>query len=47
MKGMPRQALHAQRLGFDHPVSGERLEFEAALPQDFQGLLDALRKCGA
>ena len=39
----PRQALHAASLGFDHPVTGARLEFHAALPPDLQGLLDALR----
>ncbi|WP_426572602.1 RluA family pseudouridine synthase [Aquihabitans sp. McL0605] len=30
----PRPYLHAERLGFDHPVSGERLEFESAVPDD-------------
>ena len=34
-----RQALHAATLGFEHPVSGEFLEFEAPLPADMQGLL--------
>ncbi|SLN36070.1 Ribosomal large subunit pseudouridine synthase D [Aquimixticola soesokkakensis] len=38
----PRQALHAAVLGFVHPVTGEDVHFEAALPQDFQGLLDIL-----
>ncbi|MGB7543495.1 MAG: 23S rRNA pseudouridine(1911/1915/1917) synthase RluD [Burkholderiales bacterium] len=38
----PRQALHAARLAFVHPVSGVRKHFEAPLPQDFQALLDAL-----
>ena len=38
-----RQALHAARLAFDHPVSGERLAFEAPLPDDFLGALAALR----
>ncbi|MCV2357679.1 RluA family pseudouridine synthase [Paucibacter sp. TC2R-5] len=32
--GMTRQALHAARLGFTHPVSGEALQFDASLPQD-------------
>ncbi|MCU1369274.1 MAG: rluD [Ilumatobacteraceae bacterium] len=31
---MPRPFLHAERLGFDHPVTGERLEFTSALPAD-------------
>ena len=39
----PRQALHAATLGFDHPVTGERLEFAAPLPADMAGLIDALR----
>ncbi|MGB3315765.1 MAG: RluA family pseudouridine synthase [Albidovulum sp.] len=39
----PRQALHAATLGFDHPVTGERLDFESPLPPDFQELLDLLR----
>ncbi len=42
MAGFPRQALHAASLGFTHPVTGEALRFEAALPADMQGLLDAL-----
>ena len=40
----PRQALHAAVLGFDHPLSGKRLRFEAPLPDDLAGLVDALRK---
>jgi len=40
--GMPRQALHAFRLAFAHPVTGEPLAFEAPPPADFAGLLDAL-----
>lgn len=39
-----RQALHAWLLGFDHPVTGEPLEFEAELPADMQQLIRALRK---
>ncbi len=38
----PRQALHAATLGFDHPVSGETMEFAAALPADIQDLIAAL-----
>lgn len=40
----PRQALHAATLGFDHPVTGDRMEFEAALPPDIAALLDALER---
>ena len=38
-----RQALHARRLAFNHPVSGEPLEFDAPLPADLQRLIDQLR----
>ena len=41
---MSRTSLHAYRLRFDHPVSGERLEFEAPLPKDFNAVLNQLRK---
>jgi 23S rRNA pseudouridine1911/1915/1917 synthase len=36
--GLVRQALHAAVLGFVHPVSGEALRFETALPQDMATL---------
>lgn len=32
--GLERQALHAARLGFDHPVTGQALVFDASLPPD-------------
>ena len=38
-----RQALHARTLGFAHPVTGERLRFEAPIPADFEAALAALR----
>ena len=41
--GFPRQALHAASLGFDHPVSGERLEFSSPIPGDMEALISALR----
>lgn len=41
--GFPRQALHAATLGFEHPVTGEELEFESPLPADMEALLAALR----
>ncbi len=34
--GMTRQALHAARLGFDHPASGQAMRFESALPADLR-----------
>ncbi|MGR3758556.1 RluA family pseudouridine synthase [Roseobacteraceae bacterium NS-SX3] len=44
VEGFPRQALHAAVLGFDHPVTGAALRFEAPLPQDMAGLIAALRQ---
>ncbi len=38
----PRQALHAATLGFIHPVSGEKLSFEADFPADFSELIERL-----
>ena len=38
----PRQALHAARLGFTHPRSGEMLSFSSDPPPDMAGLLAAL-----
>jgi len=38
----PRQALHAESLGFRHPVTGQALAFRAAAPADFAGLLALL-----
>jgi 23S rRNA pseudouridine1911/1915/1917 synthase len=37
--GMQRQALHAYRLGFAHPVTGSQLQFRSALPGDFHQAL--------
>lgn len=37
-----RQALHAAVLGFEHPVNGKMMRFEAALPEDMAGLVNAL-----
>ncbi len=39
--GMERQALHARRLAFTHPTSGESLHFQAPLPADFAAALTA------
>jgi 23S rRNA pseudouridine1911/1915/1917 synthase len=41
---LARQALHAYRLRFRHPVKNEWMEFEAPLPEDFQRTLAALRE---
>jgi 23S rRNA pseudouridine1911/1915/1917 synthase len=42
-----RQALHAWRLGFDHPRTGRGLAFEAPLPRDFERGLAILRRARA
>ena len=38
-----RQALHAELLGFEHPISGEWLEFKAPFPDDYNILLKAIQ----
>jgi len=38
-----RQALHARRLGLNHPATGEWVEWEVPLPQDMMALLEVLR----
>lgn len=37
------QALHAWKLEFEHPISGEEMRFQAPLQPDFQNVLDVLR----
>jgi 23S rRNA pseudouridine1911/1915/1917 synthase len=41
---MPRQALHAQTLGFIHPTQKKYIHFESPLPQDFETVLEKWRK---
>ena len=41
---MPRQALHAQTLGFIHPTLRKYIHFEAALPEDFDAVLKKWQK---
>jgi 23S rRNA pseudouridine1911/1915/1917 synthase len=40
---MPRQALHAQTLGFIHPTTQQYMEFEAPMPADFEAVLTKWR----
>jgi 23S rRNA pseudouridine1911/1915/1917 synthase len=40
--GLERQGLHAERLGFTHPITGEELQFVANLPPDMLGACQAL-----
>jgi 23S rRNA pseudouridine1911/1915/1917 synthase len=41
--GLRRQWLHAVRLGFEHPDTGEHVEFESTYPEDLQHALDLIR----
>ncbi len=41
----PRQALHAEILGFSHPITGANLRFTTPPPEDFQALERALLAC--
>ena len=41
---LSRVPLHATRLAFDHPTTGERLTFEATMPKDMRATLNQLRK---
>jgi 23S rRNA pseudouridine1911/1915/1917 synthase len=43
LRGFRRQALHAEKLSFTHPVSGDTLSFESPLPADMVALIDTLR----
>lgn len=40
--GFERQALHAARLGFIHPINSQALAFDSPMPDDMQELLSAL-----
>jgi 23S rRNA pseudouridine1911/1915/1917 synthase len=40
--GLERQFLHATRLAFDHPATGERIELESPLPPDLAAVLARL-----
>ena len=42
LKNLKRQALHAERLEFKHPITGEELFFEAPLPDDMRELLRSI-----
>lgn len=43
-KSLQRQCLHAKTLGFEHPTTGEMVEFDSELPGDFQQVLGMLRQ---
>ncbi|MBX3496621.1 MAG: RluA family pseudouridine synthase [Parvibaculum sp.] len=42
LERLGRQALHAHHLGFEHPVTGEKMSFDAELPADMRALVAAL-----
>ena len=42
--GLQRQFLHAYRLAFDHPFTGERVDVESPLPADLTTALEAARR---
>jgi 23S rRNA pseudouridine1911/1915/1917 synthase len=44
LEACPRQALHAEAIGFAHPVSGTPVEVRAPLPPDLARLLESLRR---
>ncbi len=44
LRGFKRQALHARKLAFTHPISGEEQSFEVANPADLDALIDAARE---
>ena len=44
LRDFPRQALHAQALEFEHPASGDWMEFETDLPDDLVNLLEVLER---
>jgi 23S rRNA pseudouridine1911/1915/1917 synthase len=43
-KILPRQALHAKSLAFNHPVTGKRLSFDSNLPDDMVQVIEKWRK---
>lgn len=42
-KILPRQALHARTLGFEHPTTGEMMRFETPIPEDMVACLEKWR----
>ncbi len=42
-KILPRQALHARTLGFEHPITGKKMYFEAPIPEDIQQCIERWR----
>jgi 23S rRNA pseudouridine1911/1915/1917 synthase len=47
LKKLTRQALHAGRLSFIHPVTGQAMSFESPLPEDMGEVIRILRQKAA
>ncbi|HEU0186277.1 MAG TPA: 23S rRNA pseudouridine(1911/1915/1917) synthase RluD [Gallionellaceae bacterium] len=47
LTAFPRQALHAERLGLQHPQTGDWVSWQADMPQDMQHLLADIRRVAA
>lgn len=45
LQGFRRQALHARKLGLEHPATGEFMEWSVDLPPDFAEMLELLAEC--
>jgi 23S rRNA pseudouridine1911/1915/1917 synthase len=43
VRAFARQALHAQRLGLVHPVTGQPMRWQSPVPADIEALIAALR----
>ncbi|WP_299435752.1 RluA family pseudouridine synthase [uncultured Maribacter sp.] len=43
-KILPRQALHAKTLGFIHPVTGEKMNFDSEIPEDIANCIEKWRQ---
>ena len=43
-KLLPRQALHAKTLGFIHPETGEKMQYDSPIPDDFNSAIDKWRQ---
>jgi 23S rRNA pseudouridine1911/1915/1917 synthase len=41
---LPRHALHAAEIRFDHPVTGKQVHFRSPLPEDLQAFLDGMNR---
>ena len=46
LKSVPRQMLHAWRLGLTHPHTGERMTFESPIPEDMEAVMEKLEGRG-